>query len=71
MTKSELQPYSKSDLENARTKGQIVGWLQGAGAVVVAGVVFSVLGWVPTLLAVGAGGYLLYRLFFKQQRDST
>lgn len=61
MTKSDLQKYSKTELENARTKGQVVGWVQGAGAVVALGLVFSVVGWIPTILVVGGVGYLLYK----------
>jgi len=38
-----------------------VGWAQGAGAVVVLGLVFSVVGWIPTILVVGGVAYLLYK----------
>ncbi|MEJ2483408.1 MAG: hypothetical protein P8049_09930 [Gemmatimonadota bacterium] len=61
MTKSDLQLYSKTELEDARTKGQVIGWLQGAGAVIALGLLLSVVGWIPTILAVGGIGYLLYR----------
>jgi hypothetical protein len=61
MTKSDLQVYSKTELEDARTKGQVIGWLQGAGAVIALGLLLSVVGWIPTILAVGGIGYLLYR----------
>jgi hypothetical protein len=53
MTKSDLQLYSAGDVENARTKGQLVGWIQGAGAMLLLGLVLSIVGWIPTL-AVGA-----------------
>ncbi len=63
MTKTDLQLYSKTDLENARTKGQLVGLLQGAGGVLAAGLLLTFIGWIPAALVVGAGAYLLYRVF--------
>jgi len=67
--------YSKTDVENARTKGQLVGWLQGGGVVVGGLLLLNVLGWLPALLVVGGIGYVGYRLFFKssspkQTRDT-
>jgi hypothetical protein len=64
MTKSNLPGiYSQKDVENARTKGQLVGWLQG-GAVGVGGMLLlGVIGWIPTLAVVGVGGFVLYKLF--------
>ncbi|MCA9738770.1 MAG: hypothetical protein R3E98_17535 [Gemmatimonadota bacterium] len=61
--------YSKSDLETARTKGQVMGWVQGAGAVLAVGVVLKLLGWIPTLLVVGGVVYLLYRLLGGGTKD--
>ncbi len=57
--------YSKTDIENARTKGQVVGWLQGGGVVVGGFLLLNVLGWLPGLLLVGGVGYVGYRVFFK------
>lgn len=69
MTRTDLELYTKSDLEKARTKGQLIGWVQG-GAVVLAGaLLLSVLGWIPTLLVLGAGGFLLYKLTSSPKRD--
>ncbi len=53
MSKSELKLYSAVDVENARTKAQIVGIVQGAGGVMLLGLLFTVIGWIP-MLAVGA-----------------
>ena len=54
--------YSKKDVDNARTKGQLVGWLQGAAAGVVGMILLGVIGWIPTILVLGVGGFLLYKL---------
>ena len=57
--------YSERDVENARTKGQMVGWFQG-GAVVVAGLfLLNFVGWIPGLLVVGVVGYFIYKWLTK------
>ena len=66
MTKNDLQRYSHTELENARTKGQVIGWLQGAGALLLLGVVFKLIGWIPTVLVVGLLAYLLFKMFGKK-----
>lgn len=69
MTRTDLELYTKSDVENARTKGQLVGWVQG-GAVMLAGsLLLNFLGWIPTLLVLGAGGFLIYKLMSSRKRD--
>ena len=62
---TELQRSKKTELQIARTKGQMVGWAQGAGAVIAISLVFSLIGWIPTVLALGGVGYLVYRALFK------
>ncbi len=60
---------TKRELENARTKGQIVGWVQGAGAVLVFGLVLNFLGWIPLIAIGGIGAYLAYRVLFGPSRN--
>jgi len=45
--------YTKEQLENARTKGQLVGWVQGGVGVGVLLFLLKFLGWIP-LIAVAA-----------------
>ena len=61
--KTDLVPrYTRTDLENARTKGQLIGWLQGAGVAFGVLLVVGLIGWIPAvLLAVGAAA-VLYKL---------
>jgi hypothetical protein len=62
--------YTKKDVENARTKGQIFGWVQG-GAVAVAGMILlGFIGWIPTVAVLGVGGYAVFRLLTRSRRDS-
>jgi hypothetical protein len=62
---NELQRYTDKELELARSKGQVIGWAQGAGAVIAVGLIFSLIGWIPTVLVLGGVGYLVYRMLKK------
>ena len=66
---TELALFSKEQLESAKNRGQLVGWIQGAGAVIAAAIVWNLLGWIPLLLGVGAVGYVLYKLMSKSEND--
>jgi hypothetical protein len=60
--------YTHLDVQNARTKGQLIGWLQG-GAVVFAGLfVLKLVGWLPTLLVLGLAGFLAFKVFFGRKK---
>ncbi len=62
--------YTKKDVDNARTKGELIGWLKG-GAVGVTGVfLLGVIGWLPTLAVLGVGGFALYKVFSGPSKDS-
>jgi hypothetical protein len=62
MSGTDLERYTRTDLENARTKGQLIGWVQGGGIVLVGGLLLKFVGWIPTLAVIGVGGFLLYKL---------
>jgi len=54
--------YTRTDLENARTKGQLLGWIQGAGVTFAVMFVIGLIGWLPGIL-LGAGlAFVLYKL---------
>jgi len=65
MSRTDLQLYTKADVEKARDSGQLVGWVQGAGSLIVLGLVLKLLGWIPAILVFGGVGYLVYKLFSK------
>lgn len=46
--------HTDEDPEPARTKGQVLGWVQGGGAVILGGIVLNLLGWLPAVLVLGA-----------------
>ena len=54
--------YTETDLTRAKDKAQVVGWLQGAGVVVGAAILWNLLGWIPVLIAVIAVGWVLVKL---------
>ena len=56
-----VKRYTDTDISRAHQRGKMVGWLQ-AGAVVVGGsIVLNLLGWIPTILAVGAVTWVGYK----------
>ena len=61
--------YTENDLTKAKSRGKIVGWIQGAGAVIVAGMVLNLLGWIPTIVVVGGVGYLAYKLLSRSSKE--
>ena len=54
--------YTETDLTRAKDKAQVVGWLQGAGVVVGAAILWNLLGWIPVLVAVVAVAWVLVKL---------
>ena len=65
----DLTLYSRAQLESARNRGQLIGWVQGGGAVLLGGIVLNLLGWIPTILVVGAVGWVLYKLLSRSGDD--
>lgn len=64
---SKLVPsktYTHTDVENARTKGQLIGWLQGGLATFAGLTVLSLIGWLPTLIVIGVVGVLAGKVLF-------
>jgi hypothetical protein len=71
MPRTDLQLYTKADVEKARDSGQLVGWVQGAGSLIVLGIVLKLVGWIPAVLVLAGVGYLVYRLFAKPAPPSA
>ena len=71
MTDLPAKIYDESDLERARRRGKLVGLVQGAGSVILLGVVLSMLGWIPTIVVTGLVGYVVYKLLFGRSKDGS
>ncbi len=54
--------YTKEQLENARTKGQIVGWAQGGLAVGALMFLLQFVGWIPLILIAGLLAFLGFKV---------
>lgn len=65
MSNSDLKLYSATEVESARTKGQVIGILQGAGAVFLFGMLLNLLGWVPLIVVGVVGVIVVMKLFSK------
>lgn len=63
MTGSHLpELHTDRDLVRARRRGKVVGWIQGGVAVLLLGIGYSLIGWIPTLLVLGLIIFVVYRL---------
>jgi len=62
--------YTKSDLEKARKKGKVVGWMQAAGIIIGGAFVWNLLGWIPTLIVIAAVVYVLYRVLARPSKSA-
>lgn len=58
-------------VEKARQRGKMVGWVQGGGAVIVGGIALQLLGWIPAIAVVGLLVWVLYKLVSGPDDDPT
>jgi len=56
--------YTDKEVTRAKNTAQVVGFAQGVGAVIVAGLALKMLGWIPVLLVLGGVAWVLYRFLF-------
>ncbi len=54
--------YSQKELTRAKTKGKVVGWLQGGGVVLVGAILWNLMGSVPVIIGLVAVGWVLWKL---------
>ena len=62
--------YSQREIDKTRRRQRLMGRAEGAAAVVIAGAVFNLLGWIPTILVIAVVGYGLYKLVSKSKKTS-
>lgn len=61
-TEQDLTLYTDEDLQRARSRGKVIGWIQGGVGILAVGLILKLLGWIPTLIVAGVVVYVLYRL---------
>ena len=69
MTNLPEKRHTDEDLELARTKGRVLGWVQGGGAVILGGIVLNLVGWLPAVLVLGAVAWIAYKLVTRAGGD--
>ncbi len=71
MTKSNLPDfYSQKDLDKAKTKGQVIGWIQG-GLIGVGGMLLlNLVGWIPLIAITVIGSFVAYKVFAGSSKAS-
>jgi len=62
--------YTKKDVDRARTKGEVIGFIKGGVAGVAGVMLLGVIGWIPTIAVLGVGGFVVYKLFSGPSKDS-
>ena len=65
-TKYETSVYTREHLESARTKGQLIGWVQGAASAGVLMFLLQFLGWIPLLLVASVVGFAGYKFITRK-----
>ena len=69
MTDLPAKIYDENDVARARRRGKFVGWVQGAGAAILVGIVLNMLGWIPMIAVTGLVGFVAYKIFFGRSKD--
>ena len=54
--------YNEQQLQAAKGRAKVTGWVQGAGVVVGAGILWNLLGWIPLALGAGAVGWVGWKI---------
>ena len=62
--------YTKKEIDRARTKGEVIGFIKGGVAGVAGVMLLGVIGWIPTLAVLGVGGFVVYKVFSGPSKDS-
>ncbi len=67
MTENLPVRYTRTDLDNAKTKGQLIGWVQ-AGAVIIGGaLLLKAISWIWIPLLVGGAAFVGYKMISRKK----
>ena len=71
--KYETSIFTRQQMKSARVKGQMKGWMQGAGSTLVFVILWKLLGWlwIPALILVGVLAFFGYRKFKTGDEDAV
>ena len=65
----ETAIYTREHLENARTKGQLIGWVQGAASIGALIMLLNFIGWIPLILISTVLGFAGYKFVTRNKSD--
>lgn len=63
--------YSEDQLQAAKGRAKVVGWAQGAGVVIGAGVLWNLLGWIPIAIGIGGVGWVAWKVMSGSSDDEA
>ena len=66
-SKYETALFSKEQLESAKSKGQFIGWIQGAVSVGALLILLNFLGWIPLIIIASLLGFVGYKVVTKSK----
>jgi len=62
-SKYETSIFTQKQLDNARVRGQVKGWVQGAVSTFLFLLLLKFLGWIPAVIILGLIGFMGYKIF--------
>ena len=61
--------YTEKELTRARTTSRVIGWLQGGAVVLGGAILWNLMGWIPVVIGVVAGGWVLMKLLSRPKKQ--
>ena len=61
--------YTETDVTRAKATSRVIGWLQGGAAVLAGAILWNLMGWIPVVVGVVAGGWLLTKLLSRSKKE--
>ena len=65
----ETAIYTREQLDNARTKGQLIGWAQDAASIGAFFMLLNFIGWIPLMLIASVLGFAGYKFITRNKSD--
>ncbi len=69
-SKYETSIYTRKQLDSARQKAQVIGWVQGAGSMFLLLMLLNFIGWIPAILLTGLAGFIGFKFFSRRSSAS-
>ncbi len=60
--------YTEQELTRASDTSRVIGWLQGGAVVLGGSILWNLMGWIPVVIGVVAGGWVLTKLLSRPKK---